>query len=157
MYVRLLRTARRPIRINGRKVVESTKGGNGDRRSCGLVVVINEGSPDMSAANICLRIPRSAPASIAGKSRVSRLQAGTRGARSRSSRQAESQCDGGLGIILLMKVGSICRDPVANVCPRIQRGAPRFESMVGESCQQRAGIPIEILGWPTWRANRYYY
>lgn len=46
------------IRINGRKV-ESTKGGSGDRRSCGLVLVINEGSADMSAANICLRIPRS--------------------------------------------------------------------------------------------------
>lgn len=34
-------------------------------------------------------------------------------------------------------------------------GATRFKSMVGKSCQQREGIPIEIFGWPTWQANRH--
>lgn len=98
MYVRLPRTVRWPIRINGKRV-ESTKGGNGDRRSCGLVVVINEGSPDMSAANICLRIPRSAPASIAGKSRLSRPKQ-EREEHVRDRRGGPNQCDGELGIII---------------------------------------------------------
>lgn len=65
-----------------------------------------------------------------------------------------------LAIIINEGQPPIHRDPVANICLRIQRGQRKRAIRInGRKVvpTKGANTGIEIVGGPTWRASRYYY